>query len=132
MRDEEMIARLEQREAQIKIEKAFYNGEAIEAKSKAFTHGWYISNSPSFVWEVFDYRIVEERKRVPFDGSDAFNLVGQKFKHKDGGTCIFMCVKAGIDFISIGDFEFSYLTLSKDWTKWNDLLKVFEPCNKVA
>lgn len=134
MRDETMVARLEEREAQIRIEKAFYNGEAIEAKSKAFTHGWYISNSPSFVWEVFEYRIVEERKRMPFDGSDAFNLVGQKFKpiNDDIGETL-ICVRATSKVLFIGnDICLKYDELSEFWTKWNELRKVFEPCNKLA
>lgn len=36
-------------------------------------------------WKHCDYEIVEEPKQVPFDITDAENLINRTFKHKNSG-----------------------------------------------
>ena len=66
--------------------------------------------------------------------SIVFNLVGQKFKpiNDDIGETL-ICVRATSKVLFIGnDICLKYDELSEFWTKWNELRKVFEPCNKLA
>ena len=71
------IAELEERKRQIDVEIAFHNGAKIKAKVNTW-NSWIDVSSPEFKWETCDYCIAEEPKRIPFDESDAFGLVGKK------------------------------------------------------
>ena len=67
-----MKTRLEQ----LEIEMAFEKGAKIEFKLVDFKYDKFIDNKiPTWNWDNYDFRIKEEQKRIPFDGSDAFNLL---------------------------------------------------------
>lgn len=136
MDKEKRIAELEERKRQIDVEIAFYNGLKVEFNNKndSFLNGfWNEKIVDSFNWEACDYRTAEEPKRIPFDGSDAFNLTLQKFRHKGSiGDDIFVCMRANESGVYIDTGRVDYKTLSEKYEKWNDLTKVWQPCNKVA
>jgi len=125
------IAELEERKKQIDVEIAFHKGAKIKAKVKLW-HGWIDVSSPEFKWETCDYCIAEEPKRIPFDGSDAFNLLGRKFKIKKYESDFVIAIGVDEDGLYFHHDTVTYESLSYDYEIWNDLLKVFEPCTKIA
>jgi hypothetical protein len=120
------------RKEQLEIELAFENGAKIELKRESDNSDtWYLFNTKPFYWENTDYRIKEEPQRVPFDGTDAFNLIGQKFRSSNDDSDVYLCVHANFIVVTLSDVEVRYEALAKYWLKWNDLLKVWEECSKV-
>jgi hypothetical protein len=118
------------RKEQLEIELAFENGSKIESVSLGMSD-YGLNEYPIWNWKQYDYRIKEEPQRVPFDGSDAFNLVGQKFKSSNDDSDVYLCVHANFIVVTLSDVEVRYEALAKYWLKWNDLLKVWEECSKV-
>lgn len=74
----------------------------------------------------------EEPRRIPFDGSDAFNLVGQKFKFKLHQNIFFIAVETDRNGVYFNKTHISWADLEFIYDKWNDTLKEWQPCNKVA
>ncbi len=134
MDKEKRIAELEERKRQIDVEIAFENGVEIEYENISHSTNWTDCPNPLWGWGKSNYRIKKEPKRIPFDGSDAFDLVGQKFVHVNPKITdsTLLCVQAGSGIVVLGTTEFSYEILASSYLKWNDLLKVFEPCNKAT
>jgi hypothetical protein len=120
------------RKEQLEIELAFENGAKIENRSANF-HGeeWAYTNSPSFSWENTDYRIKEEQQRVPFDWTDAFNLLGRKFMLINSQLFYSLCTDVDEWGVYFGEHYFKYGQLLEEYEIWNDLLKVWEECSKV-
>lgn len=130
---EESKLQLEERKRQIDVEIAFEKGAKIEHQAKSGRNEfWYDSEQPKFIWEDFHYRIKEEPRRIPFDGSDAFNLVGQKFKFKLHQNIFFIAVETDRNGVYFNKTHISWADLEFIYDKWNDTLKEWQPCNKVA
>jgi len=131
---EESKLQLEERKRQIDVEIAFEKGAKIEHQAKSGRNEfWYDSEPPKFKWEDFHYRIKEEPRRIPFDGSDAFNLALRKFRHIDDSIDVYVSTGVTDKHIKLGqEIYVSYGDLAKYWTIWNDTLKEWQPCNKVA
>ncbi len=116
---------------QLEIEIAFEKGAKIESRCNN-NSDWNLNSRPEFYWEMNDYRIKEEPKRIPFDGSDAFDLLGQKFQNKINKNLFRICIASSNEGITLNKAHQTFEELESDWLKWNDLLKVFEPCNKTV
>lgn len=134
MDKEKRIAELEERKRQIDVEIAFYNGSKIEVIiKKRKEDSWSETKIPIWDWNACDYRTAEEPVRIPFDGSDAFNMIDRKFKTKSNDEFIF---RMSIDSDNYGVFfrnEYvTYKQLEKSYLIYNKLSGSFEPCNKVA
>ena len=133
MDKEKRIAELEERERQIKVEKAFYNGKKIEIIIKKWKDDlWSETKKPMFNWSECDYRIAEETRRIPFDGSDAFGLAKCIFKEIDEDYIFHLPLEVGNVGVRFNRNFVNYEDLSENWLKWNDTLQVWQPCNKVA
>lgn len=131
MTKEQEIEKLEERKLQIDVEIAYLNGAVLEYKHKSW-HFFekYSNDHPTFDWGTFIYRVNEEPKQIPFDGSDAESLVLRKFKHKKKEL-----YRASLDAdekgIVFADEDVSYRDLAEYYLIWNDLLK-WQPCTKVG
>ena len=125
------IAELEERKRQIDVEIAFHNGAKIKAKVKTW-NGWIDVSSPEFKWETCDYCIAEEPKRIPFDESDAFGLVGKKVMPIGNDSVFRIVLDADKNGIFFRNTFVSYEELSRLYLVFNKLSDKFEPCNKVA
>lgn len=126
---------MKSRKEQLEIELAFENGAEIEYSDPTINTNWKVIFYPNWQWKLFDYRIKEEPKRIPFDGSDAFNLRLQTFKHiedTEDETDYLVCVLANYKGVMLADKLIRYDELAKYWLKWNTLTEKFEPCNKIA
>lgn len=134
MDKEKRIAELDFVIRKAEIEKAYHNGANIVfSPIGENSYNKYDGSHGNFKWNFYHYCIKEEPKRIPFDGSDAFNLVGQKFKHiSDIENEILVCTKANNELVMLADFEQTYKNLSKYWLKWNDTLQAWQNCNKVS
>jgi len=121
-----MKTRLEQ----LEIEKAYIMGAKIECSS-IDNINYIDATNPSFAWNIYDYRIKEEPKKVPFDSSDAFNLLGKKFRYKNSDFHFFVAIGANEDGVYI-DYYVTYARLSDEFEIWNETLKIWQPCNKLA
>jgi hypothetical protein len=122
-------------EYKVKVMQAYLEGKSIEfIVENRNWELWTSRGEPLWNWGKSQYRIAEEPKRIPFDGGDAFDLVGQKFQHVNPqvDTDIYLCTQATSKLVVLSDTEIKYDELSKYYEKWNDLLKIFEPCNKIA
>jgi hypothetical protein len=122
-----MKTRLEQ----LDIERAYIMGSKIECSS-IDNINYIDATNPSFAWNIYDYRIKEEPKRVPFDSSDAFNLLGKKFKDKNCEYDFFISIGSDEDGIYFHNNLITYGSLSDDYEIWNELLEIWQPCNKLA
>jgi len=131
MDKENRIAELEERKKQIDVEIAFHKGFRIEGKAKNWDV-WSDINNPEFKWVTCDYRIKEEPKRIPFDGSDAFNLVGKKFMLIGNDSVFKIALDADKNGIFFRNSFVTYEELSRLYLVFNKLSDKFEPCNKVA
>lgn len=119
----------------IAVMQAYEDGKRIKAETFENVRLLWLKNEtsePTWDWVDYDYTIVEEPKRTPFDGSDAFNLLGQKFKLIESPIFYSICTDADDRGIYFGEQYHKFADLEELYEKWNDLLKVFEPCNKVA
>lgn len=124
-----MKSRLEQ----LEIEIAFEKGARIEYLQKDNEGVWFDKDPEmKFHWNESDYRIKEEPRRIPFDGSDAFGLMKCIFKEDEYDNIFFSPLEAGEIGIRFHNSFVKYEDLSIDWLKWNDLTKEWQPCNKVA
>lgn len=133
MDKEKRIAELEERKRQIDVEIAFYNGAKLKARNSfSDSKTWYDCENPSFAWDEYEYKIAEEPKRIPFDGSDGFNLINRRFKIKEYEDNFVVSIGVDEDGVYFHHDRVSYESLVDDYEIWNDILKVFEPCNKVA
>jgi len=134
MDKEKRIAELDFVIRKAEIEKAYHLGaNLVFSEIGEDVYKDYDGSHGNFAWGFYDYKIKEEPRRIPFDGSDAFNLTLKKFKHiNDSFNESVVCVMATNEGVRLGDIQLSYLELSVYWLKWNDTLEVFEPCNKVA
>jgi len=121
------------RKEQLEIELAFENGKTIEYfGALGRKEKWTEKTTSDFNWHMFDYRIKEEPKRVPFDVSDGLNLLGQKFKLIESQVFYSLCTDVDEKGVYFGENYFKYDELMEEYEKWNDLLKVWEECSKVA
>jgi hypothetical protein len=127
------IEELEERKRQIDIEIAYENGAKInrESKIKALQGLVSIHFNEPFNWAEFNYTITKEPQKIPFDGSDAFGLVGQKFKPKNDDSVFGICILADTSGVKIADISVAYSDLEMFWKKWNTLKKVWEECSKI-
>jgi len=125
------IAELEERKRQIDVEIAFEKGFRIEGKAKNWD-SWSDINNPEFKWITCDYRIKEEPKRIPFDESDAFGLVGKKVMPIGNDSVFRIVLDADKNGIFFRNTFVSYEELSRLYLVFNKLSDKFEPCNKVA
>lgn len=133
MDKEKRIAELEERKRQIDIEIAFYQGKKIEVIIKKWKDDlWSETKEPMFNWSECDYRIAEEPKRIPFDGSDAFSLMNKIFRTKNDHSNLRVSVGADDYNVMFHDMNVDFVELEKYWEKYNTLTETFEPCNKVA
>jgi len=131
MDKENRIAELEERKKQIDVEIAFHKGFRIEGKAKNWDV-WSDINNPEFKWVTCDYSIKEEPKRIPFDGSDAFNLVGKKFMLIGNDSVFKIALDADKNGIFFRNSFVTYEELSRLYLVFNKLSDKFEFCNKVA
>jgi hypothetical protein len=120
------------RKEQLEIELAFENGSKIEHKLVDHNDGKFVDiMQPKFYWDTYDYRIKEEPQRVPFDGSDAFNLLGRKFMLINSPLFYSLCTDVDEWGVYFGEHYFKYGQLLEEYEIWNDLLKVWEECSKI-
>ena len=131
MDKENRIAELEERKKQIDVEIAFHKGFRIEGKAKNWDV-WSDINNPEFKWETCDYCIAEEPKRIPFDESDAFGLVGKKVMPIGNDSVFKIALDADKNGIFFRNSFVTYEELSRLYLVFNKLSDKFEPCNKVA
>jgi len=133
MDKEKRIAELEERKRQIDVEIAFEKGSKIEHQAKSGRNEyWYDSEPPNFKWKDFNYRIKEEPRRIPFDGSNAFSLMNKIFRTKNDHSNLRVGVGTDDYNVMFHDMNVDFVELEKYWEKYNTLTETFEPCNKVA
>ena len=131
MDKENRIAELEERKKQIDVEIAFHKGFRIEGKAKNWDV-WSDINNPEFKWETCDYCIAEEPKRIPFDESDAFGLVGKNVMPICNNSVFRIVLDADKNGIFFRNSFVTYEELSRLYLVFNKLSDKFEFCNKVA
>lgn len=115
------------------IEKAYHSGAKLifsEIGENAYKD--YDGSHGNFKWNFYDYKVKEEPRRIPFDGSDAFNLTLKKFKTIIQTSSTYVCILANDNGVLLGTREVTYSTLADKYLKWNDTLNEWQPCNKVA
>jgi hypothetical protein len=125
------IEELEKKIAQDTVELSYYNGSKIEYKHRGWMQ-WedYDGSHPTFEWREFTYRIKEEPKRIPFDGSDAIRLMKRIFREQNEDIC-YSPVYAGKDVINLGFESFTYEELIINKIEiWNEEKEVWESCSK--
>lgn len=131
MTKEQEIEKREELKRRLDVEIAFYNCAKIEYFDSTLGVGWGNITHPTWNWASYDYRIAEEPKQIPFDGSDAFGLIGRKFKFKH--YCLYrIALDVDNERVYFRDSDSTYEDLADDYEIWNDLLKKFEPCTKVG
>jgi len=132
MTKEQEIEKLEERKRQIDVEVAYLKGELISYKHKGWHHyEKYNNDHPKFEWDSFDYIVTPEPKQIPFDGSDAFRLIGRKFKKKDSEVYR-ITISTSNEGVNFGHGTTEWHVLMSNYLIWNDLLDKFEACSKVG
>lgn len=74
---------------------------------------------------------IEVRKRIPFDKSDFLNIIGKIIRHKIL-HCTGLLTMVDREDIVIGDKRFVIIFVSEHLEWYNELVKEWQPCNKVA
>jgi len=104
--------------------KALFDGKTIQEKN--INGEWVNDLDPSFR-ESKEYRIKPESKIVPFDYSDAENLIGKAVKTKTSKR-----------FCTITAIEYEYgITINSDVLQFEELFQYYtfldgSPCGKVV
>ncbi len=133
MDKEKRIAELDFVIKKAEIEKAYHLGaNLVFSEIGENVYKDYDGSHGNFAWGFYDYKIKEEPKRIPFDGSDAFNLIKRIFREIIFNETNYTPTETGGMGIRIKGKFVSYETLSTDWEVWNETLEKFEPCSKLA
>lgn len=90
-----------------------------------------LATSPCWDWDKYDYRIKPENKQVPYDFSDAENLIGRKCKTKSSK---YLGIIVWVDDYGVHfkDRHFDYDSFSKLFEIWNNTLNRWESCTKTV
>ena len=86
---------------------------------------------PFWNWMTFDYRIKPENKQVPYDFSDAENLIGRKFKNKQTSN-IFLSTYINSTNIHFGSLSYTFSSMAEELEIWNNTLNRWESCTKTV
>jgi len=115
-------------EEKIKVMSASLAGAKIEVSDMG---AWHPVDSPTWNWCDFDYRIKPENKQVPYDFSDAENLIGRKFKNKRTSN-IFLSTYINSTNIHFGSLAYTFSRMSEELEIWNNTLNRWESCTKTV
>ena len=133
MDKEKRIAELDFVIRKAEIEKAYHNGaKLVFSEIGVNAYKDYYGSHGNFAWGFYDYKVKEEPRRIPFDGSDAFGLAKCIFKEIDEDYIFHLPLEVGNVGARFNRNFVNYEDLSENWLKWNDLKKEWQPCNKVA
>lgn len=91
---------------------------------------WSVAH-PFWNWMTFDYRVKPVNKQVPYDFSDAENLIGRKFKHKRTYN-IFLSTYINSTNIYFGHFSYTFSSVAEELEIWNNTLNRWESCTKTV
>lgn len=96
-------------EEKIAVMQAFVLGKQIEFKVKKSSNNYNVASSPTWNWDNLDYRIKNEPEYIPFDFSDAENLIEQPIIKKE--KTFYMITKVTSEGVLIADgfVHFDYL-----------------------
>ena len=87
---------------------------------------------PFWNWMTFDYRVKPENKQVPYDFSDAENLIGRKVRHKEKkSVSIITCVDNDSTVMIQGNWV-NMKDLEEEYEIWNNTLNRWESCTKTV
>ena len=86
---------------------------------------------PFWNWMTFDYRVKPENKQVPYDFSDAENLIGRKFKNKQTSN-IFLSTYINSTNIHFGSLSYTFSSMAEELEIWNNTLNRWESCTKTV
>jgi len=133
MDKEKRIAELDFVIRKAEIEKAYHNGaRLVFSEIGENVYKDYDGSHGNFAWGFYDYKIKEEPKRIPFDGSNAFSLMNKIFRTKNDHSNLRVGVGTDDYNVMFHDMNVDFVELEKYWEKYNTLTETFEPCNKVA
>jgi hypothetical protein len=116
-------------EEKIEVMQAALAGKEIEYFGS--TKNWITATCPCWDWEDFDYRVKPVNKQVPYDFSDAENLIGRKCREKSSKSLgiIIWVNDYGVYF---GEVNYNYQALSEYFEIWNNTLNRWESCTKTV
>ena len=86
---------------------------------------------PFWNWMTFDYRVKPVNKQVPYDFSDAENLIGRKFKNKQTSN-IFLSTYINSTNIHFGSLSYTFSSMAEELEIWNNTLNRWESCTKTV
>lgn len=114
----------------IEVMQAALAGKEIEIEDYG-QENWQLARCPlKWNWQVFDYRIKPENKQVPYDFSDAENLIGRKLRREDG--CISIISSVYHDEVTVFARRHLFEYVSENFEIWNNTLNRWESCTKTV
>lgn len=112
----------------IEVMQACLAGKEIEYFGSTKT--WTIATHPCWDWEDFDYRVKPVNKQVPYEFSDAENLIGRKVKR--GDQCISIISSVYNSEVAVFSTLHSFVYISEYFEIWNNTLNRWESCTKTV
>ena len=115
----------------IEVMQAALAGKEIEIEDYG-QENWQLARCPlKWNWQVFNYRVKPENKQVPYDFSDAENLIGRKFKNKQTSN-IFLSTYINSTNIHFGSLSYTFSSMAEELEIWNNTLNRWESCTKTV
>ena len=119
-------------EEKIEVMQAFLDGKTIQDNIDGEWTDWTCPNPPLFEWNNHDYRVKPENKQVPYDFSDAENLIGRKGRHKEErSVSVITCVDNDSTVMIQGSWV-NMKDLEEEYEIWNNTLNRWESCTKTV
>ena len=116
-------------EEKIEVMQACLAGKEIEYFGSTKT--WTIATHPCWDWEDFDYRVKPVNKQVPYDFSDAENLIGRKVRHKEERSVSVITCVDNDSTVMIQGIWVNMKDLEEEYEIWNNTLNRWESCTKT-
>lgn len=103
---------------------AFKNGADVEVSENG-CNKWCVTTDPMFDFYGFDYRIKPKQQYIPFDFTDADDIIGRVVRNKQH-KCLSIITNVFEMSVSVGGARVSYSDFLNDY-EFSD----GEPCGKL-